>query len=654
MFAYSSGMIVGADIKIPAVQGELESLQDKDHDALLEYLINRIKLANSTRSTRIARYARTDKLVSTWQKLSPEDTERELKEDNTGRQSAIAMNLPILSSYLEDFTAFFAEVFAPMRRDFYVTPESPNGPNDPGAENTLAIVELGRRMNRDTKSRGYYSQVCLMLRALAKYNVGGVAIRWEAGTGIGELSQPGNRIEALDMYNYLWDVSVTDVAKIRTEAEWAARVSIKNQMWLERKALRGELQRVNRVLDREKSENYNRRNSQKQATFYRSAPTHVGLSQDGRDAQSSTRDATAVNWESYGAGLEGDSLPEVHGFEIVEMYCWLNPWQFKLVPKGQRIDSSTGASADAALDERGQGYQLWRFIIVDATQVVFAERVTNSVSKEEPEIPHYLAFLTHDDMREAQRSIIELLKPFQRFASFLMNIYVAGARKNIWGTTGVDPSMFDTSQLEHGEVAGILKSKTPGRDVRQGLLKLDSTPAGGEAMPMLAATLEIMRNLFPSQAMPSQIAGIDRAVKNQVAAVLQGVHRRLHMVARVLDSNCFSPMRLQCYRNLATGDADGLEGLTEESVANLLGSGLQSLNAEAAAEQLREVIFGIIQNQEAMVTFDIKALFTYWSQLLNLPTDLGSFVKQPAAAAPGAQPAATPTQPPAPGGIPSV
>lgn len=636
MLVYTDSTLKTADVRIPKVGGILGDMDDDVHAELVEYLVSRLKTGRSSHNTRITRYARIDKLISTWQKLSAEDTKRELEEDNSGRSTPIAMNLPLLAAHLEDTVSFFAEVFAPHRRDFFVVPDD---------EDAQTISELARKMNRDTKSRGYYAEVCKTIRALAKYNIGGFAVRWEPGAGFGELASPGNRIESLDMYNYFWDQSVSDVTKIRTDAEWAARASVKNQMWLERKALRGELQRVDELIKKDKENYENKKNSHRKASFYRTPPHHVGLTLDGRDGQTTKANGNTVDWASYGAGFEGESLQDINGFEVIEMFCWLNPWQFNLVDVGAEAAAESGAGvAEGGLDENGQGYQLWRFTIVDACQVVHAERVLGA-GAEEPEIPHYVAHMNQDDMKEAQRSVMELLRPFQRFGSFLMNIFVAGARKNIWGFKGVDPSMFDTSQFEHGEIAGWLKSKIPGRDVRSGLVAIDSSPGTEHAMQMMGQVLEVMRSLFPSQAMPAQIASIDRAVKSQVSAVMQGVHRRLHMTARTLDSNLFNPTRMQCYRNLTKGDPDGLANLTEEKVAKLLGSGLQSLNAEAAASELREIIFAVIQNQEAMQTFNVSGLFTFWSQLLNLPMDLGSFVRQQQQATGATPPGNTPPPP---------
>lgn len=605
--------------------GVLDSMKDDDHDELLSYLKCRLDQGAQDRLTRLKRYSRIDRLISTWQKLSPDDSKREVEEDNTGRQQAIAMNLPVLASHLDDTQAFFAEIFSAESRDFYSVP--------PESESESAKL-LADRMNRDARARKYYKELCLGLRSLIKYNIGGFSPRWETPNGEGSLSVPGNRVESIDMWNYIWDNTVADVSRIYCEAEYAARITIKNRMWLQKQSLKGSLQRVKMILDETR---YEESPSYGTQSYYKMPPSHVGLTMDAQDEQ--TTSATSMNWESYGAGLESDKAVNMPGYEVVDMYCWLNPEQFKLVDRQQE-----GAASPA---EGSEQYQLWRFIIVGGKQVCSASRVLG-ISDREPEIPHYLGYMNQDDMKEAQRSIMELMKSFQRFASFLVNIVVAGNRKNIWGTTVYDPSMIDMDQTKKGDVARSLASKQPGRDVRTGMMKLDSDPKVDKAMEMLDATLVLAQKFFPSQALPQQIAGIDRAVKNQVAAVLQGAVRRLHMTVRLIDADIMQPLRLQLYRNLAQFDSEGLTGLDEEIVATVLGSGLKQLDAEATASEIKEVIFAILQNPESASMFDLVKLMTYWSRLLNSPSDLGDFVKQqapaPAAASgtPGANGAAAP------------
>src|SRR5690606_3596054 len=118
---------------------------------------------------------------------------------------------------------------------------------------------------------------------------------------------------------------------------------------------------------------------------------------------------------AYGASLGTDTYLDVAGFEIVEMYCWISPEQFGLE------NQATPSGLETLADEDGNTYSLWRFLIGGSAQILLAERVDGE------EIPHYFAHMTQDDMRGAQRSQMEMIRPFQRFISFLFNIMVAGA-----------------------------------------------------------------------------------------------------------------------------------------------------------------------------------------------------------------------------------
>ena len=598
------------DIKIPRGTTLLDRMSDQNHTDLLNYLMQRITYASRDRMIRLRRYASTDRLISTWQKLSPDDSKRILEEDNTGKAQAVSMNLPILSAHLEDMTAFFSEIFSATSRDFYAVPKK---------KESMPAHALADKMNRDSKARKYYKELTLGFRSLLKYNIGGFAVRWEGANGFGELSKPGNRIESIDMYNYIWDTSVLDVSKISTDAEFAARISVKNDMWVRKGARAGRLARIDRIIESDRQSNTGKRG----AKYYKFPPIHVGLSIDGADDKTAT--GNTVNWESFGLGYAFEQETPINGHEVIEMYCWLNPDQFKLTEN--RV--ANGQVSEA-------GYELWKFTIIDSCEVAAAEPVTGEEGGDVPvQIPHYLGFFTVDDMKEAHRSIMEFLKPFQRFASFLYNIYVAGARKNIWGIKGYDPQMFDISKIEKGDVAGWLASKAPGRDVRSGIQTLDSNTGVDKTVEMLANNEQMMQKLFPSQALPSQVAGIDRAIKNQVAAVMQGVQRRLHMSAKVIDSDIFAPLRVQCYRNLVAGDGSDLSGLDEEAVAAVLGSGLQQLNKESVASEVKELLYAILQSKEIAPGVDLAGLMEYWSQMMDMPSGLDEFFKQAAPAAAG-------------------
>lgn len=633
------------DDSISSIDGAVE-LSEEQHKKLLHYLTSRLDKSQTRRMRRLTRYAKMDQRVTTWMKLSPEDSVRLQVEDDTGRSQAIPMNLPILQSHIDDTVSFFCEVFAPLGGNFYAVPSD--------KEKSPQLEELASMMNRDTKINSYYSQLAFGMRQLCKFNINGFEVYWNPGNtkGVGGQTINGNVVEAIDVYNAMWDESVEDVCDIAKKAEWAARPMVRNRLWFMKQAMAGTIINADKVLggdpDKERYGNTSLKtlpdetNAYNVAKWYRNPPGQTNMDADGSDSKTAQGDVTGsdINWDAFGLGLKEDTLVGIEGHEVVRMYCWINPNQFELVKE---------AGADGRLDS----IELWRFLIVDGTIICLAEPV-----KDATEIPMYFGRVNKDNMRDTMRSISELQVSFQRFISFLFNTHVEGTRGAIWGTKVYDPTAIDASGLKKGDVAGLLASKVPGRDVRTAIAELRSDNSSTRTnLQDAATTMDFMKTIFPNQSLPSQIASMDRAVSSQVSAVMQGTMRKMHMLVRIIDADQMLATRQEQYRNLAANDEEAkkLNGINEEDVADLLSSGLGQLNREAAAAQLHDLIFAIIQNQEAMATFDLAALFRAWSLLTNTGIDLGEYVKQqapaptdPNATQPGAAPADPSQQPPIP------
>lgn len=615
------------------------------HKRLVNYLTSRLDAGNQGRNARLERYAQIDRLISTWQTLNANDSKREQMEDLTGRQQGLPMNLPLLATHLDDLTSYFAEVFAPISGDFYTSS---------GEEQAHSLV---KKFNDDSRSRNHYANVTLAFRSALKYNIHGFHIDWEPKGTIGSgVASAGNRWTSLDVYNTIWDPAIEDLRRIPTEAEWAATVDVKNRLWLLRQGLAGNIHRVREALgevDCDGRKVARPTDSEKKGKYYRPAPAQAGLPTDTLDSKTRGSDGpkvpgggSPVDWNSYGVGLSSEGGYEIKGYERVLMYCWIKPHEFDLLTKEevQQAEKLLGSDPESFLE-------LWRFQIIDGHTVIDASPVvprTEALQSAQAadtatitggEIPIYMDYFTLDQMKAAQRSVMELLRGFQRLGSYLTNIYVAGLRKNIWGLKAYDPTGIDAGKLEEGAVAGAIPTKVPGRDVRTLISDISTNTGVDDAMNNLAQVLNLVKEFAPSQALPSQVAGIDRAVKNQVSAVMQGAQRKLQMLARLADSLVYTPARLACYRNYLRYDPDGIRDLKDEEVARVLGSGIEAMNSERVVEILREIIFAIMQNQEAHQAYDVPGLMAYMSRVMNIGVDLGSFVKQP------------PVAPPAPGGV---
>lgn len=601
--------IVETDVKLP-INRFPPGIKEDEHQELLSFLLGRLDAGQMTRETILKRYASIDKTVSTWQILSDSDSQRKVKQDNTGQAQAIHINLPLVHTHMDDMVSFFAGVYSPAAGDFFQQTEK---------ETQDSGKELVKKLNTDAKISKYYKGLCETLRSLLKYNVGGFALTWAAKNLADPAPDQGgfNNVESIDMYNVLWDPLIKDPANVRNEAEWAARIWNKNRMWLTKREKSGMFFGVGNVLP---TNGYLTNGNV--ATYYKNPPNQAGLSSTDDLSSSGKSDA---NWKAYGANLAMDKETEINGHEVVEMYIWMNPNQFS-------IDM-------AELPDAADDYYLFRFMILDSKQIISCSVVQSEEAldaKVPTEIPYYLGFLNQDDMGTEQRSIAELLQPFQSFGSFLMNAHIAGARASIYGIQGYDPTMFDMGAVNPGDTAVRLPSKTPGRDVRSGLISLNGTIDTRQTMDDLSRLFSVMKEFFPSQALPSQIAGMDRAVTSQVSAVLQGVNRRLHMAVRILDDDILGPLRMGQYTNLVRNKADIGTGLNDDTVQRILGNGLAQLNREAAATAMQQLLFALIQNPEASAEYDTVGLMNFWSSLMNLNTDLTQFKKQQPAA-PGAE-----------------
>lgn len=568
------------------------------HEALLEYLTSRLQSDQTTRAARLERQARIDKMVSTWQKLSEADSVRAAENQATGKGVAININLPLVTTHLDDMVSFYAGIYSPASGSFYQIPEV-------GLEDVAqGLVD---KLNTDAEKSRYYSTLIKTMRALLKYNYSGLHLQFGDESLLDWSYQPEgmNHGEYLDMYNVLWDPLVSDPALVRLEAEWAAKVEVKNRMWLIRRERSGLFAGVKHALP-ESLSNGNH------AKFYRNPPAQAGVT-----SGDATTGSDEIDWSGYGAALAGDAEPLIVGHEVVTMYCWLNPAQFKL-------DNTKKGNREQQLQAN---YSLWKFVIVDQKRIVHAEPVDSNPDLGLPvEIPFYMGRQMLDDLGVEQRSTAELMGPFQTYSSFLLNADIAATRGGIFGIRVYDGTAVDMSGVPTGAVVADIPTKAPGRDVRSiiqqinGQLDTNMTQKLGQIMQML-------KEFFPAQAMPAQIAGIDRAVTNQVSAVMQGMVRRLHTTVHVIDNDMLGPYAHACYRNLVRAQTDGIGQIDDDLARKILSTGLAQLQRESIEAAMRQVLFAVIQNPETAQNVDVMSLFQYWASLLNSAISVKKFVK---------------------------
>jgi hypothetical protein len=287
----------------------------KNHQALKDYLRQRIYAGAQVRDKQLNRMMDIDKKIAGWQRLSEQDKARRNKSRRDGDPIPTAINLPLTWTHIDDMMTYFAQTFAPTQGMFYQTGK----PDE--QMNAKQVVTV---MNNHAIYAGYYPEILSGLFNLLKYNVGGYHINWslEAGpklvkdaAGKDQITQTlawqGNRLEAIDNYNHFYDPAVNP-KKIYCDAEFSGVAKAKGYHWLQERAARGVYFNCESALSDF--------DGTAQWKWYLNPAFRTTMEAD----ESGDTDWKAILSETYSFG-QGSA------FELVELYIRLNPTEFGLI-----------------------------------------------------------------------------------------------------------------------------------------------------------------------------------------------------------------------------------------------------------------------------------------------------------------------------------
>lgn len=603
----------------------------ENHKKLLDYLLDRLRLGKELRDAELPRLVGIDKALSGWMNKSDDDKARDRKQAETGEPQAKTMNLPLSFIHIDDMMTYYAETFAPSRGMFYQTGQ----PQEQDEAGQIIV-----KMNNDAIYAGFFREVLKGIYPALKYNKGGFRVEWgsdegpkiesdgQGQTNVGtEVKWSGNRLKALDNYNLLIDPSVP-IQDLHKDGEFAAYAEVRSHYWLKHRASRGVFHNCNEAFE----------SSTGIATceFYKSPPAEAQLASDN---------STGTDWVSILS--EAPGFTKQGGFELVHIYIRLNPTEFGLISGNKTAQSSRNR------------YEIWRFTVLNGEWVIAASWANNAHGH----IPYYIGSVNDDSMGVSQKSPAEILGPLQDFASFLMNLHVHASRSAVWGLTVYDPTMVDFDSIRPGETSARIPVKPAGygKDLKNHIWQQNAQLDTKQTLSDLEGLMGIINQFFPTQALPSQIASIDRAVQSQVAAVQHGANRRQQKTARLLDDSIFSKVRYSMYYNILqympeesqiTDFYSGkpvtidLKSMRNTNMPFVIGQGLKAIDRQMVAGMMQNIIFALIQAPQAAQNIDLLALIDYWTSMLDIDIDMKQFrIQAPVApggegAMPGADPAA--------------
>ena len=592
------GKITSSKAKRMQINADL-TISMVNHDKLLKHITSRLQFGDELRQNQIDRFEVIDREIAGYIRLDEDDRKRE-KDNILGKGPKVTDTvLPLTISQLDEAVTFLLSVIAP----------------DDGIYQAIATREkqevakgFANLMNKNAKQFGHYRHMARGLFEMMKYNFGALTVEWQnvVGKRIGNdadgsplientVVKSGNAVEVADVYNLLYDISVNPV-DLPSKGEFFALIDVKTPFRVRKMAADKEIFNIDEFIKKPNTD----------IKYYAVRPVVVS------DHSNRGNTGGRTNWiEVLSAGVD----QEVRiGIEEITYYGWINPKDFGLSKEDE--------------------FQIWRFTVMANKHIVLGEELTNAHGM----LPINIGMPWEDGFDTQTKSYAEHLAPYQRFASFQLNVHQRSARKKLYGVTlynqRIIPNLAD-ADMQSAKVPFL----PPGQDfdIRKAVFQFNDAPDTQNTMKDISDMDDLMQKVLPTD-MLKQVASLERATQYQAAATVQGGNRRNLKIAKILNIQCFENVRqMQMYnifqfqQSVEMLDPNGKATeinpaeFRDSSIEFDISDGLKGIDKLLIIEGFKDIINMMLQSQLAQDRIDIVAIIDYWTSLLGEKTDFTQF-----------------------------
>ena len=580
----------------------------ENEQKLVQYVTERLEIAQAVRGPFVQRLRDIDKQITGFVKL--DDNDRKRHRDNLAGKAPkpVKHNLPLTQSQIDEAATFLLSVFAPEGDLF----EAISDTSKQSLANGLALYanQQGQRVQ-------YYRHLSRGLSDILKYNLGGWFINWEQDSGVrfsttadkqvkkeAGVVWEGNRMTALDMYNFLWDPTIHPV-DLANKGEFFATVELCSRFKIRKYGREKRLFNIERYIT---EKDRNKFTPDGTVTYYEATP------QVRHDTEDNTGTA---NWTSIFSGVSGTG--PISGAEVVHFVTWLVPKEFGL------------SSANEL--------QLWYIALVNGDRIGYHAQLEDSHGM----LPVAISSPIEDSLGIDQRSYAEQLLPLQNFASFLLNTHQDATRKALYGITFYNPNIFPGLDKKEDELIAAkipMRTTSMDRDINKAVIQFTDAPDTKDNIQQIGLISDLMQKILPTDQL-RQVAGLERATTYQAAATVQASNRRNYKIARVIASQAITTLKLlmmyNIYGNLQTFEYTNEEGQrVEANIADVvdkqieldIGSGLKGIDRLIIVQTIQNILQYVLQSQDAVARIDILKLLNYFTSLAGDRTNLTQFARQ--------------------------
>lgn len=574
----------------------------KNHDKLVEHIIDRMDWAKQIRDSLADKFEIIDRELAGHIVLDAEDEKRDRDNKRGFGPKPVDVNLPLTAVQLDEAVTVLLTVLAPDEGIYSATAPM---------EKQAIAKGFSSVMNKHAQTFGHYAQYAKFLFAALKYNFSPIGVEWtrilgnkvvNGATQLPEvqidLLRDGNELTAFSPYNFFYDISVSPLA-LPTHGEFFATVELQTPFRIRKMGLDEELFGVERYAEIQAGGH----------KYYREPPTVSPTISSG---------VTTPNWFQI---LSGESYGSQMGkaTELLHFTCWINPREFGLL-RGKEKPLRDGE------------LQIWRFTLADNQHIASAVHLSNAHAM----LPCAIAMPWDDELGLNAKSYAEMLIPYQRFSSFQLNIHQRAARKALYGVT-----FYNKSKAPLFENADPVAAKIPVNnvdDVNKLVKQFRDVPDTSNTLRDIEAMDTLMQKILPTDLL-KQVTDLERATRYQAAATVQGANRRNLKIAKIVDSQCLTHIRsMQMYNIFQYQQAMEIIDPQTGSLVNVdpaqfrdaglefeISDGLRGLDKLAIIEGIKDVLSVIAQSAQANETINIVEVINYWTGLMGDKTDFSQF-----------------------------
>lgn len=530
---------------------------------------------------------------------------------------------PVVVSQVDSMVSYLAEVFLSGSPLFPVV----SSPADRKyAEQLETLIDDHATLG------GYARQLLMFLRDGVKYNLSAVEVEWTAidqYSMLEELLDPGvrkmskdlksfNRLKRLDPYNTVWDHNVSP-GDIALEGDYAGHISILSRTKLKRMLNRWG--NDNRAININEALKTNPYNTPEGLGYYR---IHPQIS----NYVAARKPINGMNWMAYLTGTDmGNNYQAAGNFEIFTLYARIMPADFKLkVPQANTP-------------------QIWKFVIVNNTVIVQAERIISAYDM----LPILFGQPLEDGLGYQTQSIAEGNIPFQQAAETLFNIRFNAARRSVSDRALYDPSLIAPSDIN----APVAAAKIPVRTN-----SLDTTRTIRDAyhqIPFDGRGTELaMQDGMQIVGFGKELSGLNNPLQGQFQKGNKSVKEwndtmgnadaRLRLPAVTLEFQVFMPLREMLKLNIFQYGDDAivvsqksgnvvninLAELRQKVLAFRMADGYTPKSKLASTEGIMNLMQMLTQSQQLQQQYGpaLPAMFSHLAQLMGV-RDLDQYTPSP-------------------------